>query len=109
MTAIEEMIQFLTEKKDSALELSKTYVDKSKRQKFRDFAAAYVDALVFAQELKDKEDDLQICTSCDDTFEPDTMEKDSDQNYFCKPCYEVLSPVMKAEYDEMVAKGEIEE
>jgi hypothetical protein len=56
MENIDKMIQFLIEKKDSALELSKTYVDKSKRQKFRDFAAAYVDALMFAEELKSEQE-----------------------------------------------------
>ena len=33
---------------------------------------------------------------------------DSSSNWFCEECWEVLEPVMQAEYEEMKAKGEIE-
>lgn len=52
---------------------------------------------------------LRECTSCEKKFDCDTMEQDSGENYFCQTCYEELAPIMQAEYDEMVAKGEIEE
>lgn len=54
MTAIEELIQELKFKKDSALELSKNFSDKSKRGKFKDYASAYVDAIITAEDIKKK-------------------------------------------------------
>ncbi|WP_339889815.1 ASCH domain-containing protein [uncultured Flavobacterium sp.] len=50
----------------------------------------------------------QTCESCQKDFDMDTMQRDSDDNYFCKLCADELFPTMKKEYDEMVAKGEIE-
>lgn len=52
---------------------------------------------------------LQECTSCEKNFDIETMEEDSDSNYFCGECYKELAPVMKAEYDELVERGEIEQ
>lgn len=51
---------------------------------------------------------LVKCTSCDEETDLETAEEDDDYNYFCSECYKELAPVMKAEYDELVAKGEIE-
>lgn len=48
------------------------------------------------------------CTSCDKEFEIESMTTDSDDNWFCQECFDELAPVMQAEYDELVAKGEIE-
>tara|TARA_Y100001963_G_C6762797_1_gene440457 strand:+ start:683 stop:1141 length:459 start_codon:yes stop_codon:yes gene_type:complete len=49
-----------------------------------------------------------ICTSCEKRFELEAMAQDDDCNYFCQECYKELAPIMKAEYDELVRKGEIE-
>lgn len=51
---------------------------------------------------------LQGCESCEKEFDIDIMETDSDSNYFCPECWEVLAPVMKQEYEELVKKGEID-
>ena len=42
----------------------------------------------------------QECTSCEKGFDIENMKEDSDSNYFCDECYEVLAPIMKAEYEE---------
>jgi hypothetical protein len=49
----------------------------------------------------------QTCESCEKYFDIDNMQRDGDDNYFCKECADELFPIMQAEYDEMVAKGEI--
>jgi hypothetical protein len=54
------------------------------------------------------EDCLVECVSCDKKVDMESAAEDSDSNYFCSECYEVLAPVMKAEYNELVEKGEIE-
>ena len=51
---------------------------------------------------------FQECTSCEKAFDIETMPEDDAGNYFCRECYKELAPVMKAEYDELVKKGEIE-
>lgn len=48
------------------------------------------------------------CTSCGQDRNIEKMRTDSGDNWFCIPCYEELAPVMKADYEELVAKGEIE-
>lgn len=53
-------------------------------------------------------DDLQMCESCEKRFNIETMETDSDSNWFCPECWEELAPIMRQEYEELVAKGEIE-
>jgi hypothetical protein len=50
----------------------------------------------------------QTCESCEKDFDIDNMQRDGDDNYFCKLCADELFPIMQAEYEEMVAKGEIE-
>lgn len=50
----------------------------------------------------------QTCESCEKDFDIDTMQRDGDDNFFCKLCADELFPIMQAEYEEMVAKGEIE-
>lgn len=50
----------------------------------------------------------QECTSCDQLFDMMNMQRDGDDNYFCKECADELFPRMQKEYDEMVANGEIE-
>lgn len=54
MEIVDEILKQLKDKKDSALDLSKNYGDKSKRGKFRDFAAAYVDAIILVEDIKKK-------------------------------------------------------
>lgn len=50
----------------------------------------------------------QTCESCEKYFDIDNMQRDGDDNYFCKECADELFPIMRKEYEEMVAKGEIE-
>ena len=50
----------------------------------------------------------QTCESCEKYFDIDNMQRDGDDNYFCKECADELFPIMQQEYEEMVAKGEIE-
>jgi len=54
MDKIKIILKELEEKKDKSIELSKTYIDKSKRAKFRDYAAAYVDAILLIEEIRDE-------------------------------------------------------
>lgn len=49
-----------------------------------------------------------ICIGCDEPFNIDEMEEDSAGERYCTECWKLLSPVMKAEYEEMKAKGEID-
>lgn len=51
---------------------------------------------------------LEKCESCEKETDFDTMEEDADANYFCPECWEELEPVMRAEYDFAVERGEIE-
>lgn len=51
---------------------------------------------------------LEECTSCDKKFDIEDMESDSEGNRFCKECWKELEPVMKAEYEELKANGEID-
>ncbi|WP_336689399.1 MULTISPECIES: hypothetical protein [unclassified Chryseobacterium] len=48
------------------------------------------------------------CTSCEKEFDMDKMHEDSGGDYFCAECWKTLAPTMKAEYEELKAKGEIE-
>lgn len=48
------------------------------------------------------------CESCLQDFDVEDMEQDDDSNWFCPECWKELAPVMKAEYEELVIKGEIE-
>ena len=64
------------------------------------------------EKLSDQEKEaacLVECISCDKHFDFEAMEEDDDGNYFCSSCYKELSPVMKAQYDEAMKRGEIEE
>lgn len=51
---------------------------------------------------------LQMCESCEVETDIETMNLDGDSNWFCKKCWKKLGPVMKAEYDELKANGEID-
>ena len=51
---------------------------------------------------------MEKCESCEKQFDIDEMHKDDDSNWFCTECWTELAPVMKAEYEEMVHKGDIE-
>ncbi|UOB16603.1 hypothetical protein [Abyssalbus ytuae] len=52
--------------------------------------------------------DSQPCESCGDECDIQKMEMDADSNWFCPNCWRELSPVMKAEYEELVRRGEID-
>lgn len=51
---------------------------------------------------------LQGCESCEVETDIETMSQDGDSNRFCPECWKELAPVMKAEYEELKAKGEID-
>lgn len=50
----------------------------------------------------------QMCESCQNIFDMENMKMDGDDNFFCKKCAKELFPLMRKEYEEMVANGEIE-
>lgn len=50
----------------------------------------------------------QTCESCEKDFDMETMQRDGDDNFFCLECAHGLFPLMQKEYEEMVAKGEID-
>lgn len=58
--------------------------------------------------ILDQEINEYPCIGCDKSFNEIEMEEDSAGELYCKECWEVLSPIMKAEYEELKAKGEIE-
>jgi hypothetical protein len=43
----------------------------------------------------------QKCESCEKDFDMDTMQRDGDDNYFCKECADELFPLMIKEYQEL--------
>lgn len=51
---------------------------------------------------------MQNCESCEKPTNIETMKTDADSNWFCEECFAVLAPIMEADYQELVAKGEIE-
>lgn len=51
MELLEKFIEKLEELNKRSFELSKTYPDKTKRHKFRDYCGAYTHAIVEAKEL----------------------------------------------------------
>ncbi|MCJ8153222.1 hypothetical protein MKJ01_05535 [Chryseobacterium sp. SSA4.19] len=51
---------------------------------------------------------LQECLGCDKETDMETMTSDDDSNWFCPECWKELAPGMKADYDELVKKGEID-
>jgi hypothetical protein len=51
---------------------------------------------------------LQQCESCQQETDIETMAMDDDSNYFCSDCWAELGPILKAEYEELKIKGEIE-
>lgn len=51
---------------------------------------------------------LVQCVSCEKEIDIEDSKTDSEDNYFCKECYEFLAPIMQKEYDELAANGEIE-
>jgi len=48
------------------------------------------------------------CESCEKETDVEIMSQDDDSNWFCHECWKELTPVMKAEYDELVKNGEID-
>lgn len=66
--------------------------------------------LVEMEIIKEKEGELYItCESCTkQCTDIHSMGMDSDSNWFCPECWEELAPGMKAEYEELKAKGEID-
>ncbi|WP_428067367.1 hypothetical protein [Chryseobacterium gambrini] len=53
--------------------------------------------------------DYIICESCTkQCTDIENMQCDSGSNWFCPECWEELAPVMKAEYEELKANGEID-
>ncbi|WP_336716310.1 hypothetical protein [Chryseobacterium mucoviscidosis] len=53
--------------------------------------------------------DYITCESCTkQCFDIENMESDGDSNWFCPDCWEELAPVMRREYEELKANGEIE-
>jgi hypothetical protein len=54
-------------------------------------------------------DDFITCESCTkQCTDIENMECDSGSNWFCPECWEELAPGLKAEYEELKAKGEID-
>ena len=51
---------------------------------------------------------MEKCESCENEFDIEEMHMDDAGNWFCPECWKELAPVMRAEYEEMVLKGEIE-
>lgn len=51
---------------------------------------------------------LMKCESCEKDTDIETMTSDDDSNWFCPECWKELAPGMKADYDELVKKGEID-
>lgn len=53
--------------------------------------------------------DISECIGCSGKFDYETMQQDDGGEDYCPVCASEMFPVMKAEYDEMVRNGEIEE
>lgn len=53
--------------------------------------------------------DLEECIGCSEKFDYEIMEKDNSDENYCPDCAKEMFPIMKAEYDEMVKNGEIDE
>src|SRR6478609_5963577 len=54
--------------------------------------------------------DTETCESCGNKFMPtNDTGVDDGGNHFCADCWKELKPVLKKEYDEMKANGEIEQ
>jgi len=49
-----------------------------------------------------------ICTGCEKKIREQMIHEDDDCNPFCEECWEALQPVMKADYEELKRKGEID-
>lgn len=48
------------------------------------------------------------CIGCEYMFDSAGMETDNAGEKYCPQCWEVLAPIMKQEYDDLVARGEID-
>lgn len=53
--------------------------------------------------------DYEECIGCSQKFDYELMKQDNADENYCQECYDVMMPIMKAEYDEMVKNGEIDE
>lgn len=53
--------------------------------------------------------DIVECIGCSQKFDYETMQQDSAGENYCSECASEMFPVMRAEYQEMLRNGEIEE
>lgn len=85
-------------------------------EKIKETKCIYLAVKTFNQPLQsqfmttDKEEVifLETCIGCDEKFDFETMSQDDAGEKYCDECYQVLAPIMKAEYDELKANGEID-
>lgn len=54
------------------------------------------------------DNDLEECIGCAEEFDYDTMQQDSAGENYCSECWKHFKPILKAEYEELKAKGEID-
>ena len=52
---------------------------------------------------------IEECIWCSGKFDYETMVQDNSGENYCPECWKEALPIMKAEYDEMVRNGEIED
>ena len=66
--------------------------------------------LVEMEIIKENDGEFYItCESCTKQCKDiESMSQDDDSNWFCPDCWEELAPVLRAEYSELKAKGEID-
>jgi hypothetical protein len=101
-------------KKEGGREIMIASIQEDRLKRYREemiqvaaVAVAMVESLD-RNELKIVKDKcLQKCESCEKETDIETMQADDDSNWFCTECWEVLSPIMKADFKELVKKGEI--
>lgn len=66
------------------------------------FIAAEIDRLIYLEK------NYFTCESCGLPILEDEPAIDADDNYFCEECWKELEPVLKAEYEDLKRRGEIE-
>lgn len=99
----------------SCWELSDEEIEQIKTNKY-----LWLSVMTFNQPLQplflttNKEDilnpiELEECIGCSEKFNYEIMEQDNSNENYCPECAKEMFPVMKAEYEEMVRNGEIEE
>ena len=67
-------------------------------------------ALIAAEldRLNEIDNDLEECIGCTKKWDVEEMMQDDAGENYCQDCWEEMSPIMKAEYEQMVKNGEIE-